>query len=129
MLLYIILIMHALYTNNWRCYCISHVCIIFFLGPCGFHFVIPQLYNGKCYSLLYFTVHVLYITFLVQSFMYPLISPLLQFFLVILFVLYYVGIFMHMFCFLSESFEPTRWHQVLTKTQQRRRKKKDVLVV
>lgn len=118
--------MKALYTNNWYCYCCTHIWIVLFFGPCGFHFIIPYLYGRKCYSPFSFCLHVTFLIFLVQTYFIKIIDNNLRAFLTSLFFIYYMLLFCHMYCFLKESFNPQpEWQKVLQRTQ----KKKSQLIV
>ena len=120
--------MKSLYSNNWYCYCLSHVCIITLLGPFGFHFVIPNLYNGKCYSPSSFFIQLLYLLLLVHSFFVELFSVEFRTLLLVFYAIYYILLFFHMYCFLSESFARplNTWKPV---SQTKKPKKQSHLIV
>ena len=120
--------MKSLYSNNWYCYCFTHVCIITFLGPFGFHFVIPNLYNAKCYSPYSFLIQLMYLLLLVHSFFVELFSVEFRTLLFVLYIIYYILLFFHMYCFLSESFvrPVTTWEKV---SQKKKLKKQNHLIV
>ena len=120
--------MRSLYRNNWYCYCVTHICCITFCGSCGFHFIVPQLYNGKCYNPIFFMLHLMSFVFIIQSYVVDIISKELRLILSVCFGVYYLLLFLHMQCFLKESFEPDPvWKEVLQR--KRRREKESPLMV
>lgn len=116
----------SLYRNNWHIFCCSHVVFVALFGACGMQFIVPQLYSRKCYSPLAFVLNATFFVFLVQSYMIEIISKKLRSLLTICFVVYYLLLFLHMYCFLSEAFSPEPvWKEAL----ERKRKKKDSLLI
>ena len=83
--------------------------------------MLPMLYNGKCYNPLFFFVQLLFLAVLIHSYFVSFLSHGVRSFLTWLLVVYYVFLFIHMTCFLEESFNPEKTWKVSQKKERQKR--------